>query len=119
MRSLSLLNGGIDGGHNLILINVPAGSSQHSPALIVLFLVLQLIGLCGSIITVSSAFFNSSISRQPTWYSFLISWIISSISYTLLLFAGQIDLSGDEKQTGVPFGLCVFQSSVVYAAPPL
>ncbi|KAJ4466006.1 hypothetical protein J3R30DRAFT_3720873 [Lentinula aciculospora] len=97
--------------------NSPPDSSQHDPSLIILFLVLQLIGLIGSIVTVFIARF-SCVRRHLAWYNFLASWIISSLSYSLLLFAGQIDLSGDKK-SGVPFGLCVFQSSVVYAAPPL
>ncbi|KAE9403538.1 hypothetical protein BT96DRAFT_990202 [Gymnopus androsaceus JB14] len=92
-------------------------TSQHQASLIVFFLVLQIIGLFGGIIIILTARFYSPIQRHATWYNFMLSWVISSISYTLLLFGGQIDLSGDSK--GVPFGLCVFQSSVIYAAPPL
>ncbi|KAJ3862081.1 hypothetical protein EV359DRAFT_83669 [Lentinula novae-zelandiae] len=91
--------------------------SQHDASLIILFFVLQLIGLVGSILTIVIAHF-SPIRRHLTWYNFLASWIISSLSYSLLLFAGQIDISG-ETESEVPFGLCVFQSSVIYASPPL
>ncbi|KAF5380782.1 hypothetical protein D9757_007107 [Collybiopsis confluens] len=64
--------------------------------------ILQLFGLFGSIITILNARFSSPIKRHPTWYNFIGSWVISSISYTLLLFAGQVDLSGSGKS--VPFG---------------
>jgi len=101
----------------ILLANVPPDTSQHQPSLIVLFLVFQVIGLVGGIIIILTARFYSPIKRHATWYNFMLSWVISSISYNLLLFSGQIDLSGDDK--GVPFGLCVFQSSVIYAAPPL
>ncbi|KAJ3880239.1 hypothetical protein F5051DRAFT_170474 [Lentinula edodes] len=100
-----------------VLEIIPPDSSQHDASLIILFFVLQLIGLVGSIFTIVIAHF-SLIRRHLTWYNFLASWIISSLSYSLLLFAGQIDLSG-EKKSEVPFGLCVFQSSVIYASPPL
>lgn len=101
----------------LIPTVIPPDSSQHDTSLIILFFALQLIGLVGSIFTIVIAHF-SPIRRHLTWYNFLASWIISSLSYSLLLFAGQIDLSG-EKKSEVPFGLCVFQSSVIYASPPL
>ncbi|KAJ3854165.1 hypothetical protein EV368DRAFT_80872 [Lentinula lateritia] len=97
--------------------DIPPDSSQHDASLIILFLVLQIIGLVGSIFTILIARF-SPVRRHLTWYNFLASWIISSLSYSLLLFAGQIDLSGKQKSE-VPFGLCVFQSSVIYASPPL
>ncbi|KAJ4495382.1 hypothetical protein C8R41DRAFT_292069 [Lentinula lateritia] len=100
-----------------VLEIIPPDSSQHDTSLIILFFALQLIGLVGSIFTIVIAHF-SPIRRHLTWYNFLASWIISSLSYSLLLFAGQIDLSG-EKKSEVPFGLCVFQSSVIYASPPL
>ncbi|KAJ3921939.1 hypothetical protein F5877DRAFT_75697 [Lentinula edodes] len=100
-----------------VLEIIPPDSSQHDASLIILFFVLQLIGLVGSIFTIVIAHF-SLIRRHLTWYNFLASWIISSLSYSLLLFAGQINLSG-EKKSEVPFGLCVFQSSVIYASPPL
>ncbi|KIK70039.1 hypothetical protein GYMLUDRAFT_34478 [Collybiopsis luxurians FD-317 M1] len=102
--------------NHIFLQDLSPDASQHSAPLIVFFLVLQLIGLFGSIITILSARFSSPIKRHPTWYNFIGSWIISSISYTLLLFAGNIDLSGNNQN--VPFGLCVVQSAAIYAAPP-
>ncbi|KAJ3893158.1 hypothetical protein GG344DRAFT_63966 [Lentinula edodes] len=79
-----------------VLEIIPPDSSQHDASLIILFFVLQLIGLVGSIFTIVIAHF-SLIRRHLTWYNFLASWIISSLSYSLLLFAGQIDLSGEKK----------------------
>ncbi|KAL0573027.1 hypothetical protein V5O48_008938 [Marasmius crinis-equi] len=42
----------------------------------------------------------------------MISWIISSVSYTLLFFGGQL------KQPKPNPGLCLVQASLIYAAPP-
>ncbi|KAJ3977450.1 hypothetical protein EV361DRAFT_957877, partial [Lentinula raphanica] len=97
--------------------NIPPDTSQHQSSLIVVFLTLQLIGVVGSVFTILIARL-SLIKRHLTWYNFLASWVISGTSYSLLLFAGRIDLSGEADFT-VPFGLCLFQSSLIYAAPPL
>ncbi|KAJ3774401.1 hypothetical protein FB446DRAFT_729035, partial [Lentinula raphanica] len=97
--------------------NIPPDTSQHQSSLIVVFLTLQLIGVVGSVFTILIARL-SLIKRHLTWYNFLASWVISGTSYSLLLFAGRIDISGEADFT-VPFGLCLFQSSLIYAAPPL
>ncbi|KAG6819261.1 hypothetical protein H0H93_013617 [Arthromyces matolae] len=77
------------------------------------FIALQLIGGCGLLIIMVTAAIGREIKRHSTWYSFVASWIVSSISYTLLAFAGQ--------RTGpIPdFGLCLIQGALIYAAPTL
>lgn len=53
------------------------------------------------------------LSRLSTWYSFCLSWILSSLSYCLLYISGQQTRPEPEP------GLCVFQSGLIYAAPVL
>ncbi|KAK1224875.1 hypothetical protein PQX77_012186 [Marasmius sp. AFHP31] len=71
----------------------------------------QLFGLFGALLTLLAAFI-SSVKRYGSWYSFMVSWVISSISYTLLFFGGQL------KEHKPPLGLCMAQASLIYAAPP-
>ncbi|KAG7086850.1 hypothetical protein E1B28_002771 [Marasmius oreades] len=88
-----------------------ANALQHNLVLVNIFLGLQLFGLFGSIIVLICALI-ASVKRYGSWYSFMISWIISSVSYTLLFFGGQHD---DPTPT---IGLCMAQASLIYAAPP-
>jgi len=77
------------------------------------FVVLQLIGAFGLLAVILTAAVGRYVKRSSTWYNFGISWIISSVSYTLLAIAGQ--RTGAEPD----FGVCVVQSALIYAAPSL
>jgi len=55
---------------------------------------------------------SRSISRHPTWFSFIFSWILSTVSYTLLFWGGK--LAGPEPE----YSFCLIQGTMVYAAPP-
>jgi len=84
-----------------------------SPALIKVFISFQLFGLFGTILMLVTALCPRSKPRQSTWYSFTISWIISTVSYTLLFWGGA--LTGPEP----PYTLCLIQGILVYSAPPM
>ncbi|KAJ3815101.1 hypothetical protein EV368DRAFT_37368, partial [Lentinula lateritia] len=58
---------------------------------------------------------NEPIKRSRTWYSFCVSWMISSSSYCLLFFAME-QFNPNEKPS---YGLCLTQAALVYSGPPL
>ncbi|KAF9254036.1 hypothetical protein L218DRAFT_968491 [Marasmius fiardii PR-910] len=91
--------------------SIPANARQYDIALVNLFLALQFVGLFGSILILTCAFI-SSVKRFGSWYSFMTSWIISSLSYTLLFLGGQ------QHAPKPALGLCMAQASLIYAAPP-
>jgi len=76
------------------------------------FIALQLFGLIGCVIILGTIIFSHT-SRQLTWFSFIFSWIISSLSYLLLFLMGQLE----NKRPS--FGVCLAQATLIYAAPPL
>lgn len=76
------------------------------------FITLQLIGGLGLLVVVLTALCNKKVRRLGTWYSFCISWILSALSYTLLVFAGQ-----QYREPSKP--LCMIQAAAIYAAPTL
>lgn len=84
-----------------------------SPALVRLFLGLQLTGAIGMIITLCTAILSRQVKRNATWYAFCVSWVVSCASYCLLFFAGA--QFGPEPS----HPLCVTQASLAYAAPAL
>ncbi|RDB27488.1 hypothetical protein Hypma_003845 [Hypsizygus marmoreus] len=90
----------------------PSEAEIHS-RIAIAFIVLQLAGGFGLLVTLLTAIVSPSVKRYSTWYSFGTSWILSSISYSLLAIAGQ--------RTGPKpaFGLCLAQSALIYAAPSL
>ncbi|KAF6756471.1 hypothetical protein DFP72DRAFT_286810 [Ephemerocybe angulata] len=65
------------------------GDLSHPPT-VTAFVALQLLGAGGLILVVLTAVFCKHIKRWPTWYSFCFSWIISSLSYSLLTIAAGI-----------------------------
>ncbi|KAF9004749.1 hypothetical protein BDQ17DRAFT_410389 [Cyathus striatus] len=77
------------------------------------FLTLQLLGGFGMLIILLTAIINSKVKRRSTWYSFCLSWIISPISYGILLLAGQQFNCNPEHI------LCLTQTALIYAAPAL
>ncbi|GLB38953.1 hypothetical protein LshimejAT787_0601150 [Lyophyllum shimeji] len=86
---------------------------HNSPELIKTFISFHLFGLFGMLIVLATVLCSRSISRHSTWYSFVISWIISTTSYTLLFWGG--NLIGPEP----PYILCLMQGILIYSAPPL
>ncbi|KAK0501424.1 hypothetical protein EDD18DRAFT_736394 [Armillaria luteobubalina] len=74
---------------------------------------LQISGAAGFLVIVLTAVLSGHVQRHITWLSFCISWIISCISYTLLIFTGY------NRSEHVPFPLCVTQAGLIYGAPVL
>ncbi|KAF7424677.1 hypothetical protein PC9H_009988 [Pleurotus ostreatus] len=79
--------------------------------LITAYNVVLIVGLVLNVLVVSVAYVSRGVQRCRSWYMFMISWIILSLSFLFLL--GQ--------QTGPQpiFGICLAQAVLVYAAPPL
>ncbi|PBK99582.1 hypothetical protein ARMGADRAFT_1059684 [Armillaria gallica] len=77
------------------------------------FDVLQISGAAGFLLIVLTAILSRHIQRHFTWLNFCISWIISCVSYTLLVFTGT---NGSKH---VPYALCVTQAALIYGAPVL
>jgi len=93
---------------------IKTDTQGRNPMLVAFFVAFQFVGLGGLLITLTTALLSPKIKRHSTWYSFCASWIASTISYTLLTFAGE--------QTAVDqpgFDLCLIQSGLLYAAPAL
>lgn len=85
----------------------------HQPLLIWLFLSLQLFGFIGASLLLLLVASSKTIKRYSTWFSFCISWIISSFSYLFLFIAGQ-------QMEAIPnHAVCLIQACLVYAAPVL
>ncbi|KAF9445361.1 hypothetical protein P691DRAFT_735097 [Macrolepiota fuliginosa MF-IS2] len=85
---------------------------QGNPALVNIFIALQITGTLGFFLILLTAFLSPQVFRHPTWFSFCLSWIVWGVSFSLLFFAGQ--------QTHVTSqSLCIAQSALVYAVPVL
>jgi len=82
-----------------------------NPLLVNAFLALQLSGGFGLFLIVLTALGSRHVKRNSTWYTFLVAWIISCISYTLIFLLGQ--------QNAPSFGPCVTQAAGIYSAPSL
>ncbi|KAF7318369.1 hypothetical protein HMN09_00345700 [Mycena chlorophos] len=96
-----------------------SGDLSNDPApdlrtpLLAVFLTLQIIGLVGSGALVLTTTLSSRAPRNATWQNFFTSWIISTVSYSLILFAGQIHLKNPT------FGVCLAQAGLIYGIPAL
>ncbi|KAJ8519772.1 hypothetical protein ONZ45_g3300 [Pleurotus djamor] len=98
------------------MISNRAISEDHetlTPAGLLAFNILQLIGVVGFVIILSTALLSKHIKRNSTWISFCVGWTIAGVAYLLLLFVdGQ---NGKEPQ----FGVCVVQAALVHSVPVL
>jgi hypothetical protein len=77
----------------------------------VTFDVLQAIGLVGNLALIVTLLSAKQLRRHATWINFCCVWVLSSIIYLLLAFAGM--QSGPQP----PFGLCLTQAVLAYGAP--
>ncbi|KAJ3870769.1 hypothetical protein F5051DRAFT_434381 [Lentinula edodes] len=79
---------------------------------VICFFVFQLIGLLFAMLALVAGIFSTS-SRHASWWRLMVSWAVFAFSYTLLLFEGH-------AFEGIPArSICILQSSLTYAAPPL
>ncbi|KAJ6531858.1 hypothetical protein B0H19DRAFT_459361 [Mycena capillaripes] len=87
-------------------------AENDSFALLAVFNFLQIFGFLSIAIIVLTAWLSPRVRRTPAWYFFMSSWMFFCLSYFFI--AGQ--------QVGAeppPFGICVTQAALIYAAPPL
>ncbi|KAH6871456.1 hypothetical protein BKA70DRAFT_1355756 [Coprinopsis sp. MPI-PUGE-AT-0042] len=88
-------------------------ASSETNALVRVFITLQLTGCFAFAFMVFSAIlFASTVKRHPIWFNFCLSFIVFSLSYSLLAFA-----PGQQGRDGAPEGVCIAQAAMVYAAP--
>ncbi|PBK67100.1 hypothetical protein ARMSODRAFT_338671 [Armillaria solidipes] len=90
-----------------------ANDSIDSPVLdrVLVFDTLSFVGLFSLLAVLLPAVFSKQIKRRRTWFSLILSWMVFAFSY-LCLVNNQL---GDEPH----FGTCLFQTLLVYSAPPL
>ncbi|KAJ7216731.1 hypothetical protein B0H12DRAFT_1154069 [Mycena haematopus] len=88
-------------------------STPRHTTLINIFLTLQILGLIGSCALVLTTTLSNRAPRNATWQNFFTSWIISTVSYSLLLFSGQ---ANKREPT---FGVCLAQAGLIYGIPSL
>jgi len=70
-------------------------------------------GLIGMPLLLLTVTFSRNITRHPLWIGFCGSWILYSLSYTLLLYIGRI------SSLHAPHVLCLLQAGMVYGAPAM
>lgn len=87
-------------------------SSDDSLILVVhIYDALSFLGFLLLLAVLLPAALSKQIKRRRTWYSLIISWMVFAFSYLCLVN----DHFGDEPH----FGTCLFQTLLVYSAPPL
>ncbi|KAF9078356.1 hypothetical protein BDP27DRAFT_1412357 [Rhodocollybia butyracea] len=85
---------------------------KENSALFILFLVFQLTSLGGLLITIFTASLCPMVKkRHLSWSSFMFSWIISCVSYSLL--------AGESINWQPEFHLCLTQAVLIYTVPTL
>jgi hypothetical protein len=75
----------------------------------VVFDVLQLLALVLLVAMLLPALLSKSVHRMKTWFNLIVACIVYCISFLLLL--------GHQSGPEPPFGLCLFQAGLIYAAP--
>lgn len=83
-----------------------------SHLLIVLFDVVDLLGIILLACALLPAVLSKTIQRSRVWYSMMVAWLVFALSYGLLV-------GRQEPPSQPPFGLCLVQTLLVYAVPPL
>ncbi|KAJ4485834.1 hypothetical protein J3R30DRAFT_1413640 [Lentinula aciculospora] len=69
------------------------------------FIILHVLAEVGSILLLLTYFFSKNVHRPPTLVNFWITWLIYSVSYSLLLY--------DKQQYSHPDTLCRVQAAMV------
>ncbi|KAF8169110.1 hypothetical protein K438DRAFT_238677 [Mycena galopus ATCC 62051] len=67
--------------------------------------------MCSLALVAATAHLSSTVHRSGLWFRHIISWIIYSASFLLLV--------GNQFTPTPPFGLCMVQAALIYAAPTL
>ncbi|KAG5722764.1 hypothetical protein E4T56_gene7965 [Termitomyces sp. T112] len=96
-----------------LISRVPTPSTESDTLSIerTVFNVLLFLGLFLNVAVLLPALFSSKVHRRNAWYNVLISWMIYSLSYLLIL--------GYQHEHEPPFGICLAQAALVYSCPTL
>lgn len=89
-------------------------SSQGSDMLYVelsVFNTFAFLGLFLNAGVLAPALWSSRIRRRSGWFSLIISWMIYSITYLMIV--------GHQTGPAPPFGRCLAQAVLIYAIPPM
>ncbi|KAF9463515.1 hypothetical protein BDZ94DRAFT_600816 [Collybia nuda] len=78
---------------------------------IIIFDALAFLGCFLTVAVLVPALLSPRIKRSETWFGLLMSWLLYSVSYILLI--------GRQVGPKPSLGLCMFQSALVYATSPL
>jgi len=73
------------------------------------FNALTAIGILSLTLVIAIAHFSPTVHRSQLWFRHMFSWIVYSASYLLLI--------GHQFGAPPPFGLCMLQAALIYAAP--
>ncbi|KAF7336669.1 hypothetical protein MVEN_02101700 [Mycena venus] len=79
-----------------------------APAFVV-FDVLQLLAFVFLVAMLLPALLSQRIERMKTWFNLVVSCVVYCVSFLLLL--------GHQSGPEPPYGLCIFQAGLIYAAP--
>jgi len=83
-------------------------------ASLVAFSFLQIVGQIGMVFIIFTAFTSSErVRRHPCFLNFAFSWFLYSVSYTLLLYGGEL------YNPNPSHGLCVAQTAFTYGTAPM
>lgn len=74
---------------------------------------LQLLGLALQLAVLVPALFSARIHRMRTWYIMIIAGMVYNFCYIPLM------ILGEQLGPAPSFGLCLFQSNLIYGAPVL
>lgn len=80
--------------------------------LVYTFVGFQLFAAIGHVAMIATALFSKRVLRQPSWINFSFSWLVSALSYCILLFTGEIGAIVPTR------GICLTQAALVTAMPP-
>ncbi|KAJ7116069.1 hypothetical protein C8R44DRAFT_880443 [Mycena epipterygia] len=67
------------------------------------------LGIFSLTLVVAMAYFSPTVHRSELWFNHMISWIVYSASFLILV--------GHQLGPTPPFGLCMVQAAFIYAAP--
>lgn len=85
---------------------------MSSHTLVVLFDVTVLLAILLFVFTWAPAVFSKKVQRSIGWFNLMTAWSVYSLSYGLLV--GRQEIPGPP-----PFSICLAQTLLIYAAPPL
>ena len=85
---------------------------------VIVFYALQLVGgALFALISISALIFSSQVKRHPIWHNFFLSFVVYSVSYSLLAF--DPELEHETLAIIAKKKVCIAQAILVYAAPLL